>query len=115
MSSNKNILLQANACVAKGDNEGFLAYCTADTVWEFVGDKILQGKQVIRDYMNVAYVEPPHFDIEKIIEGDDHVIAIGKISMKDKVGNLTNFDYCDVWQIRGGKLSALKAFVIEKQ
>ena len=114
MSSNKNILLQANACVAKGDNEGFLAYCTEDTVWEFVGDQILQGKQVVRDYIEATYVEPPHFDIEKIIEEDNHIIAVGKINMRDEAGKLKNFDYCDVWQIRDGKLYTLKAFVIEK-
>lgn len=112
MGLNKNILVSANACITKGDNEGFLAYCTEDTIWEFVGDKILDGKQAVRDYMREAYVEPPHFDVEKILEEENHVIAIGKISIKDDKGNLVSYDYCDVWQIREGKLAALKAFVV---
>jgi ketosteroid isomerase-like protein len=113
--NNKDILLQANACVTKGDNEGFLTFCTEDTVWEFVGDQILEGKQAVRDYMNEAYTEPPNFDIEKVIEGDEHVIAIGKISMKNKTGDFINYAYCDVWQIRDGKLATLKAFIIEQK
>ena len=35
--SNKAILEQANAAVSQGDYEGFLAHCTDDVEWTFVG------------------------------------------------------------------------------
>ena len=112
-SQNKNVLTQANACVSTGDNEGFLSFCTDDIIWNFVGDKILTGKQAVREYMKEVYVDPPKFDVENLITEGDFVTAIGKISMKDDVGKLIDYDYCDVWKFRNGKMTELKAFVIE--
>ncbi len=37
MENNKVILEKANAAIYLGDHEGFLAYCTDDTEWTFVG------------------------------------------------------------------------------
>jgi ketosteroid isomerase-like protein len=38
--NNNTILEKANFAITKGDNEGFLAFCTDDMEWTFVGDKI---------------------------------------------------------------------------
>jgi len=111
--NNKSILEKANAAVTTGDNEGFLAYCTEDTVWTFVGEQSLHGKEAVREYMKKAYVEPPKFDIEEIIAEGNFVTALGKISMKNEEGELKHYSYCDVWKLRDGKLDVLKAFVIE--
>ena len=111
--NNKEILEKANAAVSAGDNEGFLAFCTDDTKWTFVGDQTLRGKEAVRQYMASAYVEPPKFLVEHLIAEGDYVTALGKISMKNKGGNMIDYSYCDVWQFRNGKMAELKAFVIE--
>lgn len=111
--NNKTILETANAAITKGDYEGFLSFCTEDTVWTFVGDRTLKGKQAIREYMAQVYTEPPTFMVENLIEEGDFVIAIGKISLKDEGGKIIDYSYCDVWRLRDGKLHELKAFVIE--
>ena len=110
--NNKAILEKANASVTKGDNEGFLAFCTEDTEWTFVGDRTLQGKEAVRQYMATAYVEPPKFMVENLIAEADFVTAIGQISMKDEDGKMVNYSYCDIWRFRDGKMAELKAFVI---
>jgi uncharacterized protein (TIGR02246 family) len=113
--NNKAILEKANAAVTEGDNEGFLSYCTEDLVWTFVGDKVLQGKEAVRQYMAATYVEPPKFMVENLIAEGEYVSAIGKISMKDKEGVMVHYSYCDVWRFRDGKMAELKAFVIESE
>ena len=110
--NNKAILEKANAAVTEGDNEGFLAFCTDDTEWTFVGDQTLRGKEAVRQYMAEAYVEPPKFMVEHLIAEGEFVTAVGKISMKDKNGKMTDYTYCDVWRFREGKMAELKAFVI---
>ena len=110
---NKDVLLKANAFVTEGDNEGFLSLCTEDVKWEFVGDRILIGKEAVREYMKAVYVEPPKFDVENLITEGDFVSAVGRISMKDESGKVIDYSYCDVWRFRGGKMAELKAFVIE--
>jgi ketosteroid isomerase-like protein len=111
--NNKAILEKANAAVTTGDNEEFLSFCTDDTKWTFVGDQILQGKEAVRQYMAIAYLEPPKFMVQNLIAEGEFVTAVGKISMKNKDGQTIDYDYCDVWRFSDGKMAELKAFVIE--
>jgi ketosteroid isomerase-like protein len=111
--TNKAILEEANAFISKGDYEQFLTYCTEDTEWTFVGEQILRGKKAVRKYMEKTYVEPPKFDVEHAIAEGDYVTVLGKISLKDQNGKSVEYDYCDVWTFRDGKMAGVKAFVIE--
>lgn len=110
---NKAILQKANALIMKGDNEGFLSFCTDDTKWVFIGDKTLQGKEDVRRYMATAYAEPPKFVVENLIAEGDFLTAIGTIKMKNEQGELVDYSYCDVWRFRDGKMAELNAYVIE--
>ena len=110
--NNKLILESANEAITRGDYEGFLAFCSDDTVWTFVGEQTLRGKEAVRQYMAKAYIEPPKFMVETLISEGEYLTAIGTISLKDENGNLVDYSYCDVWKLRDGRLSELKAFVI---
>ena len=112
---NKAVLEEANAANAKGDYERFLSFCADDTEWTFVGDRILKGKEAIRQYMTETYIEPPKFTVVNLIAEGDFVTALGEITLKDKAGKETHFSYCDVWRFRSGKMVELKAFVIETE
>lgn len=113
--SNKQILETANAAITQGDYEGFLAYCTDDTVWTFVGEQILQGKEAVRQYMAATYLEPPKFMVKNLIAEGDFVTALGEIALKDADGEVSGYTYCDVWRFRNGKMAELTAFVIESK
>ena len=110
---NKTILQQANAAITAGDNEGFLAHCTEDTQWTFVGEQTLRGKQAVREWMKTAYQQPPRFRVEHLIAEDDFVTALGTITLPDANGEAVEHAYCDVWRFREGKLAELKAFVLK--
>ncbi len=114
MEDNKAILTRANVAVAQGDYEGFLSFCTDDTIWAFVGDETLKGKEAVRQYMLKVYVEPPKFQVDTLIGDGEFVTAIGKIFLKDQDGKITHYQYCDVWTFRNGKMAELKAFVVEE-
>jgi len=113
--NNKATLEKANEAITKGDNEGFLSFCTDDTEWIFVGDMTLRGKEAVRQYMATAYMEAPKFIVENLIAEGEFVTAIGKISMKNEDGKMIDYLYCDVWRFRDGKMAELKAFVIENK
>ncbi|QQT32770.1 nuclear transport factor 2 family protein [Sphingobacterium multivorum] len=112
---NITILHTANEFIAKGDYESFLAYCTAETKWVFIGERILHGKEEVRAYLKEFYQEPPVFDVEKSIEEGDFVMVTGEIRLRNKDGKYDHFDYCDIWRFEDGKMAELKAFVIEKR
>ena len=112
---NAEILHHANEFVKKGNYESFLAHCTPDTKWVFVGERILNGKDQVREYQKEFYLEPPVFTVEKTIEEGSYVTVTGEITLKDAKGIYTRYDYCDIWRFENGKIAALKAFVIEKK
>jgi len=109
---NKKTLELANAAVSRGDHEGFLNFCTEDTKWDFIGDQVLEGKESVRRYMAETYLEPPQFEVERMIAEGKMVTAIGKIRLKDQQGEMVDYSYCDVWTFRDGKMHELKAFVV---
>lgn len=111
--NNKAILENANAAITAGNYEAFLSFCTDDTVWIFVGDQTLRGKEAVRQYMAKAYAEPPKFMVENLIAEGEFVTAIGNISMKNEQGEMIDYYYCDVWRFRDHKMAELRAFVIE--
>lgn len=112
---NKKILAAANAAVTAGDYEGFLAFCTEDTVWTFVGDKTLKGKAAVRQWMTMEYVEPPTNRVAHLIAEGDFLTALGTITLQKEDGQASHYAYCDVWRLRDGKLAELRAFVIETE
>ena len=109
----KATLRRANAAIVQGDFEGFLAFCTEDTHWTFVGDRTLNGKAAVREWMKTAYQEPPQFDVHHLIAEGDFVTAVGEITLKDGDGKSTRSAYCDVWRFRGSLMAELQAFVVE--
>ena len=109
----KAILEKANAAVAQGDYEKFASFCTEDTEWTFVGDKVLKGKQAVEQWMTAEYIEPPVNNVTDLIAEGDFLTAIGEIKVKNKDGKTNIFSYCDVWQFRDSKMAELRAFVIE--
>ncbi|PST83754.1 ketosteroid isomerase [Pedobacter yulinensis] len=111
--NNKEILEKANAAITAGEYEDFLSCCTDDTLWTFVGDQTLHGKEAVRQYMAAVYVEPPRFMVRNLIAEGDFVTAIGQISLRNQEGTMTDYTYCDVWRFRDGKMAELQAFVIE--
>ncbi|WP_017909489.1 nuclear transport factor 2 family protein [Xanthomonas sp. SHU 199] len=110
--ANQHVLQVANAAIAAGDYEGFLAHCTEDTTWHFIGERILRGKQAVREWMADAYRQPPQFDVRKYIIGDGHVVALGQITLETGDARTSLFSYCDVWRFRDGRMAELEAYVV---
>jgi ketosteroid isomerase-like protein len=113
--TNKEILQKANEAVSSGDNEGFLNYCTEDTVWNFIGDVTLRGKEQVRQWMAENYLEPPVNNVTNLLADGNFVIATGTISVKDKNGKATVSEYCDVWRFEGDKMAEVNAYVMETE
>jgi uncharacterized protein (TIGR02246 family) len=111
--ANKAVLSKANEAISQGDYEDFLSFCTEDTVWTFVGDRTLHGKEAVRQWMASTYREPPVFRVDRMIGEGDFVTVLGEITLKDEDGKAADHSYCDVWRFHDGRMAELHAFVIE--
>lgn len=111
--AHKTILERANKAVSAGDNEGFLAFCTDDTTWTFVGEQTLRGKQAVREWMLATYTTPPQFDVHRMIAEGNHLSVVGEITLPDDSGKRIRHAYCDVWRFEDDRLAELHAYVVE--
>jgi ketosteroid isomerase-like protein len=48
-----------------------------------------------------------------LISGEDFVVAMGEITLKNAAGRAARNSYCDVWRFRRGKMAELRAFVVK--
>jgi ketosteroid isomerase-like protein len=112
MVDTKAVLMQANAAIEVGDNEGFLRHCAEDIEWEVVGEFVLNGKPALRDLMKRDYVTPPQFTVTDLFSEDDMLTVMGELMDEDEGGNPIRTRYCDVWRFRDGLMAQLRAFVI---
>jgi ketosteroid isomerase-like protein len=110
--ANKATLLRANEAIARLDFDGFLAHCTEDTTWTFVGEQTLKGKAAVRQWMQKTYHVPPSVSVKQLIAEADRLVAVGEITVMPPGGDGKPQGYCDVWNFRDGKLNELQAFVV---
>jgi len=111
----KTVLLTANKAITDGKYADFLLDCTDYIKWDFVGDRILEGKSAILQYMKETYLEPPISNIERLNVSEMFLTVTGEISLKNKNGDYDEYYYCDNWEFEDGKMANLKAYVIKKE
>ncbi len=110
----RHILEAANAEMAAGNPEGFLAFCTDDIRWEIVGDTLLVGKADVLAWARRTYaLAPPQFTADLWIVQGNWLTVHGEITVQDALRGPVHSRYCDLWRIRDNKLAELRAFAIE--
>ena len=111
---NKQIVEKINTSFAEGDTEGFLSYCAENIKWTMFGEKSVEGKSAVREWMSsMEGMEPPKFTVDNLIADGDFVVSSGNMTMKDKEGKTAPYAYCDIYRLSGGKIAELRSFVIK--
>jgi ketosteroid isomerase-like protein len=116
---NKEIIRKVNAIFAEGKFEGFLSFCDEEVEWTIVGDKVVKGREAIRQLMQSMAEEssepPRFFDVDVVIGEGDFVVSLGDMTMKDKDGRNVPYSYCDIYRFRGEKIAELRTFVAKTE
>ena len=111
---NKQVVEKINTSFAEGDTEGFLSYCAENIKWTMFGEKSVEGKSAVREWMSsMEGMEPPKFTVDNLIADGDFVVSSGNMTMKDKEGKTAPYAYCDIYRFGGGKIAELRSFVIK--
>ena len=111
-NDNASVVEKVNAAFASGDVEGFLAHCTEDVVFMMIGNRRVEGKAAIREWMGTGAGEPPKFSVQSIITSEDRAVCYGDMTMPESEGT-GSYEYCDVYTIQNGKVKELRAYVIK--
>ena len=112
--TNKEIVEKVNAAFSDNKPEVFLSYCDDSVEWTIVGDRTLNGKTAIREFMaSMGDAPPPTFTVDEIIAGGDSIACYGGMTMPDANGNETEYSFCDLYRFGNGKIKTLRSFVVK--
>ena len=112
---NKVIVRQVDAAFSESNLEGFLEHCAEEIVWTIPGDRIVEGKEEIRQFMTeMKGMEPPKITNKNTIAEGDSVAANGEMTMKED-GEDVRYSYCDVYRFQGEKIVELNSYVVKNK
>jgi ketosteroid isomerase-like protein len=98
----------------QSDHGKILACLTEDVEWVIPGVFHTQGKAAFdKEIENEAFVGSPTIRVTRMTEEEDVVVAEGSVLCTRKDGGTLNAVFCDVFEMRGGKVRKLTSYLME--
>ena len=114
MSANKAAVQAYMAAFHRGDRAAVLACLTDDVVWDLPGAFHRVGKKAFEgEIRNDAFQGDPDIQVSRMIEERDVVVAEGTVRTQKKEGEFLNLAFCDVFEMRSGKIRRLVSYLME--
>jgi uncharacterized protein len=115
MSNNKKTVEQYIAGFNAGDHAMILECLTDDVEWYMPGFIDLKGKEAFdNEIENDAFTGRPIVTISRYTEENDVVIAEGAVKCQFKNGDWLDAVFCDVFEMRGGKIKKLITYQMNR-
>jgi uncharacterized protein len=97
----------------RGDHEMVLECLTDDVEWNLLGWQSLEGKdQFAAEIRNDAFVGNPDLTIERMVEDEDLVVALGAGRARLRNGGELEFVFSDVFFFEGSKIRRLDTYQV---
>jgi uncharacterized protein len=114
MSENTRTVDNYMVAFARGDHAGVMACLTDDVEWEVPGAFRLTGRAAFdAEIENPAFVGHPDIATTRTVEDGDVVVAEGTVRTQRKDGVRMTLRFCDVFEMRGGKIARLTSYLME--
>jgi ketosteroid isomerase-like protein len=96
------------------DRPAILACLADDVQWEIPGFFKVEGKAAFDAHIeDDAFVGRPEITVTRLIEENDVVVAEGTVRTQRKEGTVMRLAFCDVFELRGGKICRLVSYLVE--
>jgi ketosteroid isomerase-like protein len=113
MSERKQVVEQYFDGFRRSDHTQILACLTDDIVWDLIGHAHLTGKDAFDgEIENENFVGSPNLVIDRLLEADEAVVAIGTGETTHKSGTVFRFAYCDVFTFTGDLVNRVESHVV---
>lgn len=99
----------------RGDHAQILDCLTDDVVWDLPGYTHLEGKAAFDgEIENEEFVGRPTLHLDRLVEEDDTVVAIGTGAATRTSGDVHRFAYCDVFTFaaRGDTVRRVESYLV---
>ena len=98
----------------KSDHELILSCLAEEVVWDMPGAFHLVGKAAFnKEIENPAFVGRPTITIIRMVEENDIVVAEGTVGVGKRGGGYLNAVFCDVFEMKTGKINRLTTYLTE--
>lgn len=96
------------------DHAAILSCLTDDVEWEIPGAFHARGKQEFDEQIEgEGFVGRPVITVTRLIEEGDVVAAEGSVRTQRQDGTVLNLVFCDVFEMRDGKIRRLVSYLME--
>ena len=114
MTENKKTVDRYMEAFRKTDHPGVLACLTDDVEWEIPGFFRVTGKDAFDGQIeNDAFVGHPDITVTRLTEENAVVVAEGTVDAQRRDGGVLHLAFCDVFEMRDGKIRKLVSYLAE--
>ena len=114
MSENKRTVEAYMDGFRRTDRAQILSCLTDDVVWRIPGAFNIHGKDAFnRHIVDDNFVEAPDISVTRMTEENDVVVAEGSVRTERKDGTVMTLVFCDVFEMRAGKVARLTSYLME--
>jgi ketosteroid isomerase-like protein len=99
----------------RASDHGQILSCLADDVeWEIPGAFHVRGKEAFEEHIeDEGFVGHPMITVARMTEEDDVVVAEGVVRTQRTDGVMLTLGFCDVFEMRGGKIRRLVSYLMQ--
>lgn len=113
MSQHKAVVERYFDGFRRNDHGAILGCLTDDVTWDLPGFRHLRGKDAFDgEIENEEFVGPPTLALDRLVEEDDTVVAIGTGESTHRGGSLHRFAYCDVFTFTGELIGRVESYLV---
>jgi ketosteroid isomerase-like protein len=113
MTENKKTVERYMDGFRKSDHALILSCLTDDVQWEMPGAFHLTGKDAFdKEIENPSFVGRPAITVTRLTEENDVVVAEGSVRTQRKEGGYLDAVFCDVFEMRRGKIARLITYFV---
>ncbi len=114
MTPNKRTIEAYMDGFRKTDRPQILSCLTDDGEWVIPGAFHVRGKDdFARHIVDEGFVGHPLITVSRLTEEDDVVVAEGSVRALKQDGTLLDLVFCDVFDMRDGKVRRLVSYLME--
>jgi catechol 2,3-dioxygenase-like lactoylglutathione lyase family enzyme len=114
MGENKKTIETYMAGFRANDHAQILSCLADDVEWEIPGAFHVRGKEAFEEHIeDEGFVGRPMITVTRITEGEDVVVAEGVVRTQRTDGVMLTLAFCDVFEMRGGKIRRLVSYLMQ--
>lgn len=114
MTPNKRTIDSYMDGFRKTDRAQILSCLTVDVEWVLPGAFHVRGKaDFAKHIVDEGFVGHPLITVSRLMEEDDVVVAEGSVRAPKQDGSALNLVFCDVFDMRDGKIRRLVSYLME--